>query len=78
MNKQGSMQRGKPETEKERLPWPAIGGGLVAAVALALLVLAWKLGGPRRADWVEQPVAAPASASAPASATTGVNSGSKP
>jgi hypothetical protein len=79
VNTKGSMQTGKNERAGEglrqnalrHLPWPAIGGGLVAAIAVGLIMLAWALGGPRRADWIEQPIAAPNAA-----ATTTL--GSKP
>ncbi len=78
MNNQGSMQSGKgdgrgPENRPtlsaggfapfQGLPWLAIGGGLVAAVIVVLVVLAWMLGGPRQTTWVEQPVAVPSNAS---------------
>lgn len=79
MNNQGSMQSDGSRAGAgsasggHGLPWLAIGGGLVAALALGLLVLAWQLGGPRRADWIEQPIAAPTKAPTP-----GANSGTKP
>lgn len=79
MNTKGSMQTGKIDGAGEgsrhsalrHLPWPAIGGGLVAAIAVGLVVLAWALGGPRRADWIEQPIAAP---NAAATTTSGSKS----
>jgi len=68
VNNLGSMHRGKEEagqpapTTGEGLPWLAIGGGLVAAIVVGVVLLAWVLGGPRPAVWIEQPLAAPANA----------------
>lgn len=38
--------------------------GLVLAIVAVVLVVAWKMGGPRPTDWIEQPVVPESAAAA--------------
>lgn len=62
MIKQGSAETKGPAAQPsgaQHAPWLGVAVGGLAALAFGVLILAWALGGPRGAEWIEQPVAAP-------------------